>query len=94
VLAEKEQRNENRVPLEDNVTLKYLSWEAPGLLCLGADGMKPRCYKRTAGPLRAIPDIAFIGDEAHCQSLLKVQAFPDEIFVQEKSGNVFMFAGL
>jgi hypothetical protein len=95
VLAEKEQHNEDRVPFEDNMTLKYrLSWEAPELLCLGADGMKPRYYKRMAGPLRAIPDITFIGDEAHCQSLMKVQAFPDEIFVQEKSGNVFMFAGL
>lgn len=87
-------RNEDRISLEHNMSLKYrLSWEAPDLLCLGADGVKPRYYKRTAGPLQAIPDIAFIG-ETHCLPLLKGQAFPDEIFVQEKSGNVFLFAGL
>jgi hypothetical protein len=46
------------------------------------------------GPVRGIPDFAFIGDEAHYQSSLEGQAFPDQIIVQEKSGNVFKFAGL
>jgi hypothetical protein len=54
--------------------------------------MKPLYFRRAAGPLCATPDIALIGDEAHCQESLNIQADPDGIFVQEKSGDVFRFA--
>lgn len=80
--------------LEDSMNLQYLSWEAPGLLCLGAKSMKPRCFQRTGGPVEATPDIAFVGNEAHWQPLQNAQAYPDEMFVQEKSGGVFMYVGL
>ena len=76
------------------MNLKYISWEAEGLLCLGAERMGPSYYQRAEGPLNAVPDIAFVGDEAYWQYLQKVQAFPDEIVVQEKSGVVFKYIGL
>ena len=76
------------------MNLQYFSWEAPGLLCLGAKRMKPRCFQRAGGPVQATPDIAFVGNEAHWQPLQNIQAYPDEIVVQEKSGGVFKYVGL
>jgi hypothetical protein len=76
------------------MNLQYLSMEAPGLLCLGAKRMKPRCFQRTGGPVQATPDIAFVGNVAHWRPLQSVQAYPEAIVVQEKSGGVFKYVGL
>jgi hypothetical protein len=80
--------------LEAIMNLRYLSWEAPGLLCLGAERMTPRFFQRVEGTIHVTPDIAFVGNEAHWQPLQSAQAWPEEIFVREKSGGVFKYLGL
>ena len=76
------------------MNLRYLSWEAPGLLCLRAEHMKSRFYQRVERTIHVTPDIGLVGNEAHWQPLQSVQAWPEEIFVREKSGGVFKYAGL
>jgi hypothetical protein len=78
----------------DSMNLTFLSWEAEGRLMLRAGPERRREYQRTQGPVKADPDITFLGVDAHWQPLRSAQRFPDEIIVQERSGGLFRYAGL
>jgi hypothetical protein len=71
--------------------IRYLSWEGPGHLLIGADQDGSRKYARTDPAPGALPDIVFRREQANCQRLRGVVTFPPVICVQEETGSVFAY---
>jgi hypothetical protein len=73
------------------VNVKYLSWELDGSLMIGDWRGRRKAYWRQEMAPTARPHIIFEANVAYCQSLLDADTLPEDLFIREKSGDVFKF---